>query len=202
MPAICRRSFACLWVLVLALVLAGCYEDEAEVTINADGSGSFVQTILISEQMVVAMMSEDESMGVSSDAPFDVSREELEAKLGDAGKITAFETEDLDDGSMRIAVQGTFQEAAVMFGSEYALDSLQLGGEATEDGQAEVIWLAQDESSQNGPSLDQLYGMAKGLKIVRAVNLPSAPVADLGEVEGNRIEWAMDLYDREALEST
>ncbi|MBB6431077.1 hypothetical protein [Algisphaera agarilytica] len=202
MPAICRRSFACLWVLVLALVLAGCYEDEAEVTINADGSGSFVQTILISEQMVVAMMSEDESMGVSSDAPFDVSREELEAKLGDAGKITAFETEDLDDGSMRITVQGTFQDAAVFFGSEYALDSLQLGVEATEDGQAEVIWVAQDESSQNGPSLDQLYGMAKGLKIVRAVNLPSAPVAELGEVVGNRIEWAMDLSDRVALEST
>ncbi|MEM9418975.1 MAG: hypothetical protein AAGA25_08005 [Planctomycetota bacterium] len=187
---------------MLALLLVGCYEDEAEVTINADGSGSFVQTILISEQMVVAMSADNEGMGVSSDAPFDVSREELEVKLDGAGEITAFETEDLDDGSKRITVRGRFANAAAFFGSEYADDSLKLKVTADGDGKAELIWVAEDESNQNGPSLDQVYGMAKGLKVVRKVNLPSAPQAEQGKVEGQSIEWAMDLSDRTALAAT
>lgn len=202
MPVLCRRLLACVFVLAVALTLAGCYEDEAEITVNADGSGSFVQTILISEQMVVAMSADNDEMGVSSDAPFDVSREELEAKLGDAGQITAFETEGLDDGSKRITVRGVFNEVAAFFSSEYASDSLKLSIKPAGEGKAELIWIAEDESNQNGPSLDQIYGMAKGLKVIRTVNLPSTPRADQGNVEGTSIEWAMDLSDRKALAAT
>lgn len=202
MPKFRTRSLAGLFVLLLCLVLAGCYEDKAVVTVNADGSGSFEQTIVVSEQMVVAMGSEDEDMQLSSDAPFDVTRAQLEAKLGDAGTITAFEMKDLDDGGKVVTVRGTFADAGAFFGSEYASDSLKLGLELEADGRAALTWVAQDEGDQNGPSLDQVYGMAKGLNVVRRVNLPSAPAADQGKVEGNSVEWAMDLTNRDTLAAT
>lgn len=202
MPKFRTRSLAGLFALLFCLVLAGCYEDKAVVTLNADGSGSFEQTIVISEQMVVAMLSEEGDMQMSSDAPFNVTRAELEAKLGDAGVITAFEMKDLDDGGKLVTVRGTFADAGAFFGSEYASDSLKLGLELEADGRAALTWIAQDEGDQNGPSLDQVYGMAKGLNVVRRVNLPSAPAADQGKVEGNSVEWAMDLTNRDTLAST
>ncbi|MEM1447168.1 MAG: hypothetical protein AAGF84_14000 [Planctomycetota bacterium] len=196
------RPLACLLAVLSCLTLAGCYEDEAEVTVNADGSGTFTQTIRISEQMVVAMTAEDNGSGFSGEAPFDVTREELEAKLGAAGTITAFDLEDLDDGGKRVTVRGSFDDVNAFFQSDYADDSLKLGLEAAADGQAQLTWVAQDDQNTNGPSLDQMYGMAKGLKIVRRVSLPSAPVADQGEVVGNRVEWAMDLTNRDTLAAT
>lgn len=44
--------------------------------------------------------------------------------------------------------------------------------------------------------------MAKGLKAVRRVNLPSAVTADQGAVQGNQVEWALDLSSREMLAKT
>ncbi|MEO0515389.1 MAG: hypothetical protein AAF086_08880 [Planctomycetota bacterium] len=195
------RGPAFLIALALCLTLVGCYEDEAVVTINVDGSGSFSQTIQMSERLVVAVMSEDGGEGFSSDAPFEMTRSEFEAKLGRAGKITAFDLQDRDDGGKTITLAGTFDDVAVFMQSAYASDTLKLSADVEADGQAVVRWLAQ-EDADNGPSLDQLYGLAKGMRVVRRVQLPSAPTSEHGTVEGNRVEWAMDLTNREGLEAT
>ncbi len=195
------RGPALLIVLALCLTLAGCYEDQAQVTINADGSGSFTQTLQMSEQLVVAVMSEDGGDGFSRDAPFEMTQADLQAKLGAAGTITAFEVQGRDDGGKTITVAGTFDEVAAFMQSEYASDTLKLSLDSEADGQALVRWLVQEDAG-NGPSLDQLYGLAKGMRVVRQVNLPTAPMSDQGVVEANRIEWTMDLTDRQGLEAT
>jgi hypothetical protein len=47
-----------LWRIVFVSIamcfIGGCYEDEAEITLNADGSGRVKQRVVLSDRFVVA----------------------------------------------------------------------------------------------------------------------------------------------------
>lgn len=196
------RGSVLMLALLTCLTVAGCYEDKAHITINADGSGTFEQTVRMSEQLVVSVTSEDNQAGMSSDMPFDMERAEFEDMLGGAATIESFDVRDLDDGGKLITVKGRFDDAATFFQSEYADERLNLGIAADGEGRATLSWVANENQGGDGPSMDQMYGLAKGLKIVRQVTLPSAPESDAGTVNGNQIEWALDLSNRETLAAT
>lgn len=158
------RGPALLLALLSCLSLAGCYEDKAEVTVNADGSGTFTQSIRMSEQMVVAMMSEDAEPGMSGNLPFDITRQDVQAKLGDAGTIESFEMTDVDDGGKQITIEGTFADAARFFQSEYAEESLSLRVAVEPDGRATLQWAAQEDEQGMGRRWIRFTAWPRGSK--------------------------------------
>jgi len=197
------RSAACGAILTSFVLLAGCYEDEAEVTIHADGSGAFRQRIEISEQLAYVFDHEPEGQtrpGPVS-VPFSLTRDSTEAELGAGGVIETFEVVDNPDRSRVIEIAGTFESAAAFFASHYSIRSLNLRLWKVGD----EIRIGCDASFGGGGTtltIDHLYGMAKGMRVIRTIRAPAAIRTEHGEADGDTVRWSVDLTDRAALEAT
>lgn len=94
-----RRLAAPLFVLLVTVSLAGCFQDEIVVKINPDGSGTIEQTFLLTRAAVKQMRSMQAQF--DPDAPFSVlDKEELREKATEFGEGVRFvsavplETED------------------------------------------------------------------------------------------------------------
>jgi hypothetical protein len=185
-------------VLLCACLLGGCYEDEAEVTINADGSGTVKQKLVISERLIVAT-SED---GGNENTP-PVSKEKVLKEVGSAVEITSITQTDLPDGGRIIELEGTFSSPEQFFLSKFCQEQLKLRIAPAGEGKA-AIYCDMKKSGDGGPSLTQLYGMAKGLYIKRMVHLPTEVEKSNGysDKAKNTVSWATDLRNKEGLART
>jgi hypothetical protein len=187
-----------LLVLSLVCLLAGCYEDTVELTLNHDGSGTIRQKLILSERFMVAI-SED---APSQDGPIP-DKEELVKKIGPAIKISSIKQTDLPDGGRVIEFEGTFSKPEQFFLSEYCRESIELRIASAGDGKAAIHW-SKNESASGGPSLTQLYGLAKGLHITRTVHLPTKiqKTNGLFNKAENVVTWTVDLRNKEGLART
>lgn len=185
-------------VLFLVCLLSGCYEDTVELTLNHDGSGTIRQKLVLSERFMVAI-SEDSP---SRDGPVP-DKEELVKKIGPAIKISSIKQTDLPDGGRVIEFEGTFSKPEQFFLSEYCRESIELRIASAGDGKAAIYW-SKNESTSGGPSLTQLYGLAKGLYITRTVNLPAKieKTNGLSNKAENAVTWVVDLRNKEGLAQT
>ena len=187
----------CLFLFCVCLV-SGCYEDEVELTLNSDGSGTIEQKLVLSERFMVAV---SENQG-SQDGPIP-DKEELVKKIGSAIEITSVRQTELPDGGRVIELEGTFSSPEQFFLSEYCQEQIKLRIAPAGKGKA-AIHCDMKMSSGGGPSLTRLYGMAKGLHIKRTVHLPAEIEKTNGHSEkaANTVSWATDLRNKEGLART
>ncbi|MHC4648348.1 MAG: hypothetical protein ACYTBJ_23055 [Planctomycetota bacterium] len=190
---------------ILALVccvflLGGCYEEELEITLNADGSGTVKEKLLISERLIVAT-SED---GGDKNTP-PVSKEEVLEKVGSAVDITSITLTELPDGGRIIEFEGTFSSAEQFFLSDFCRHTLKLRLAPAGDRKAAIYCDAwQSSGDVSGPSTTQLYGLVKGLYVKRTVHLP----AEIEKTNGyrgkdkNTVSWVTDLRNKQGLART
>jgi hypothetical protein len=179
-------------------LVSGCYEDFTELTLNSDGSGTIKQKLVLSERFMVAV---SENRG-SQDGPIP-DKEELVKKIGSAIEITSVRQTELPDGGRVIELEGTFSSPEQFFLSEYCQEQIKLRIAPAGDDKA-AIHCDMKLSSDGGPSLTRLYGMAKGLHIKRTVHLPAEIEKTNGysEKAANTVSWATDLRNKEGLART
>ncbi len=185
-------------LLFCACLISGCYEDEAEITLNSDGSGTLKQKLVISERLIVSA-----SNGGGSQGTPPASKEKLLEKIGPAIDIKSIRQTELPDGGRAIEIEGTFSSAERFFLSEFCRDTLKLRIAPAGEGKA-AIYCDMKKSGDGGPSLTQLYGMAKGLYISRTVHLPVEVEKTNGywDKAKNTISWAIDLRNKAGLAKT
>jgi len=185
-------------VLFCVCLLSGCYEDESEITLNADGSGTIKQKLVISERLIVAT---SEGGGSGNTPP--VTKEKVLEQIGTAVDITSITLTELPDGGRIIQFEGTFSSAEQFFLSKFCRDTLKLRLAPAGDDKA-AIYCDMKQSGNGGPDLTQLYGMAKGLLIKRTVHLPAKIEKTNGHFAKakNTVSWATDLRNKEGLAKT
>lgn len=185
-------------VLFFVCLFSGCYEDTVELTLNADGSGTIRQKLVLSERFMVAISEDDPSQ----DGPIP-DKEELVKKIGSAIKISSIKQTDLPDGGRVVELEGTFSKPEQFFLSEYCRESIELRIAPAGDSRAAIYW-SKRESASGGPSLTQLYGLAKGLHIKKTVHLPAKIEKTNGfsDKAKSTVSWIMDLRNKEGLAQT
>ncbi len=178
--------------------ISGCYEDEVELTLNSDGSGTIKQKLILSERFMVAI---SENKG-SQQGPIP-DKEELVKKIGLAIEISSIKQTDLPDGRRVIELEGTFSKPEQFFLSEYCQKQIKSRIAPAGKGKA-AIYCDMKNSSNGGPSLTQLYGLAKGLHISRTVHLPTEIIQTNGysDKDKNTVSWTTDLRNKEGLART
>jgi len=187
--------------ILLCLLLAGCYEDRTELTLRPDGSGTVRTKLVLSERFVTAA-----AEGASNEKAPPVDKEQVRKQVAEAVEITSLTQSDLPDGGRVIELEGTFARPERFFLSDFCQKTLNLRLSSTPSGKA-VIYCETAESMASpeaGMSVTKLYGLAKGLNIVRTVHLPAKieeTNGSLGE-DGRTVSWAFDLRDRQALVRT
>lgn len=184
-----------LFLLCMCLV-SGCYEDTMELTLNSDGSGTVKQKFVFSERFIVAT---EESKGPQN-APIP-DKAELVKKIGSAINIKSIEQTNMPDGRMIIEFEGTFSSPEQFFLSDYCQEQLKLRIAPAGKGKAAIYCDIQQSGSSGGPSITQMYGLAKGLYISRTVHLPTKIENTNGysEKAANTVSWATDLRNKEGL---
>ena len=178
--------------------ISGCYEDEAEVTLNTDGSGTLKGKLVISERLIVAT-----SEGGGSENTPPVSKEKVLEQIGTAVDVTSITQTELPNGGRIIEFEGTFSSAEQFFLSEFCQKTIKLRIAPAGKGKA-AIYCDMKNSSNGGPSLTQLYGLAKGLHISRTVHLPTEIIQTNGysDKDKNTVRWTTDLRNKEGLART
>lgn len=180
------------------LLIAGCYEDTLDLTLNADGSGSVKQKLVFSERFLVAF----EDSESSTRGPV-AEENKIIAQIGDAIKISEIKQKDLPDGSRVIELEGTFSDPQQFFLSDYCREQLKLRITPAGDGKA-AIYCDMKMSEGSSPSVSQLYAMVKGLYVNRTVHVPG----DIEKANGdyskrsNTVSWKTDLRNKEGLAHT
>lgn len=187
-----------LLILFCVFLVCGCYEDEAEITLNADGSGALKQKLVLSEKLIVATSNGDDSEGTPPP-----TKEKVIEQIGQAIDVTSIKQTDLPDGGRIIRFEGTFINAEQFFLSKFCRDTLKLRIAPAGEGKA-AIYCDMKQSDGGGPKLTQLYGMAKGLHISRTVHLPTEIMKTNGywDKAKNTVSWATDLRNKEGLAKT
>lgn len=187
-------------VLCCVFLLCGCYEDESEITLNDDGSGFIKGRLVISERLIVATLED----GGNENMPA-VSKEKVLEEIGSAIDINSITHIEMPDGGRIIEYEGTFSSAEQFFLSEFCRETLKLRLASAGDGKA-VIYCDVSQSSGNGggPSITQLYGLAKGLYFKRTIHLPAEIEQTNGYLDTDKktVSWAADLRDKEGLAKT
>ncbi len=176
----------------------GCYEDSAELTLNSDGSGTLKQRLVLSERFVVA--SEDNSAAQGMPVP---DKEEIVRRIGSALKITSIKQKNLPDGARVIELEGRFSDPGQFFLSDYCQEQVNLRIAPAGKNKA-AIYCDMKRSGDSGPSLTQLYGLAKGLYVSRTVRLPAKIEKTNGRRDktANAVSWAIDLRNKDGLAKT
>ncbi|MHC4498933.1 MAG: hypothetical protein ACYS21_07450 [Planctomycetota bacterium] len=187
-----------LLILLCVCFVSGCYEDEAVLTINSDGSGILKHKAVLSERFMVAI---SDSKGTQNGPIPD--KDELIKKVGSAIKVTSIKQTDTPDGGRVIELEGTFSKPEQFFLSEYCQKQIKLRLAPAGEGKA-AIYCDMKKSGDSGPSLTQLYGMAKGLYIRRTVHLPTEIEKTNGYSGKTKktVSWFTDLRDKERLAKT
>ena len=187
----------CLFLFCVCLV-SGCYEDEVELTLNSDGSGTIKQKVILSERFMVAI---SENKG-SQQGPIP-DKEELVKKIGLAIEISSIKQTELPNGGRIIEFEGTFSSAEQFFLSEFCQKTIKLRIAPAGKGKA-AIYCDMKQSGNGGPNLTQLYGLAKGLHISRTVHLPTEIIQTNGysDKDKNTVRWTTDLRNKEGLART
>ena len=186
---------------VLCFVLCGCYEDVSEVTLNADGSGSIKEKLVLSERFITATSEGD---GGKSNMPA-VCKEDMLKEIGSAVDISSMTVAEHEDGGRTIEFTGTFKSAEQFFLSEFCSETLKLRLAPAGEGKATIYYDAeQDGGDMSGPSTTQMYGLAKGLYIKRTVHLPGEIEKTNGQLGKDKktVSWVTDLRNREGLAQT
>ncbi len=176
--------------------LSGCYEDEAELTLNSDGSGTLKQKLVLSERLIVA----GPDSGPREGAP-PATKEKVLEKIGPAIDIKSIKQTELPDGGRAIEFEGTFSSAERFFLSEFCRNTLKLRISSASKGKAAIYC---DMGTSGGPDLTQLYGAAKGLYIKRTIHLPAKIEKSNGysDKDINTVSWVTDLRDKDGLAKT
>jgi hypothetical protein len=187
-----------LLILFCACLIGGCYEDEAEIILNSDGSGTVKEKLVIPERLIVAT-----SEGSSNKNIPPVIKEKVLEQVGSAINISSITQTELPDGGRIIEFEGTFSSAEQFFLSEFCRDTLKLRISPAGEGKA-AIYCDMEQSGGGGPNLTQLYGMAKGLHISRTVHLPTEVEKTNGHWDKakNTVSWAIDLRNKSGLAKT
>ena len=187
-----------LLILFCVCFISGCYEDEAEITLNPDGSGALKQKLVLSERLIVST-----SNGGSSERIPPATKEKVLEQIGQAIDVTSIKQTDLPDGGRVIVFEGTFSRPEQFFLSEFCRDTLKLRIAPAGEGKA-AIYCDMEQSGGGGPNLTQLYGMAKGLYIRRTFHLPTEIEKTNGywDKGKNTVSWAIDLRNKEGLAKT
>jgi hypothetical protein len=178
--------------------VSGCYEDEAEIILNSDGSGTVKEKLVIPERLIVAT-----SEGSSNENTPPVSKEKVLEQVGSAIDISSITQTELPDGGRIIKFEGAFRSAEQFFLSKFCRDTLKLRISPAGEGKG-AIYCDMKQSSDGGPNLTQLYGLAKGLYIKRTVHLPTKVEKTNGYFDKakNAVSWATDLRNKEGLGKT
>jgi len=178
--------------------LGGCYEDTMELTLKPDGSGSFKQKLVFSERVMVAALDDK----AKDKIPL-CDKEEIKKEIGSEFKLRSIKQTELADGGRRIEFEGTFTTPEEFFLSNYCLEHLKLRIVKADNSQA-AIYYTPDVVNDPGPSLNQLYGLAKGLYVERTIHLPGKIQKTNGKISKDEktVIWIWDLRDRKALTKT
>ena len=147
--SICKKFC---FVLLISIFVGGCYEDVIEIKLNPDGSGSIKQRSVLSERLMTATESENES--VSSTGP-ETTKEALVKKIGTAFNVVSIKQEDTPDGGRTIEFEGKFDTPEQFFLSEYCIESLKLSISPSDEGKA-VIYCDMSQSGDTGPDVTQM----------------------------------------------
>ena len=187
-----------LLILFCMCFVSGCYEDEAEITLNPGGTGALKQKLVLSERLIVSA-----SNGGGSEGTPPATKEKVLEQVGQAIDVTSIKQTDLPDGGRVIQFEGTFSSAEQFFLSEFCRDTLKLRIAPAGEGKA-AIYCDMKKSGDGGPSLTQLYGLAKGLYIRRTVHLPAEVEKTNGywDKAKNTVSWAIDLRNKAGLAKT
>ena len=186
---------AVLFGLVFLLLVGGCFEDEVELTLNADGSGGVKQRIVISERLLVAS-----SQGRANSQAPPLNKEDIIKHIGSALDIKSVSQKDLPDGSRVIELQGTFRNPEQFFLSDFCIKGLKLRLSPAGAGKA-GLYCELLESQGMEVDLSRVYSMAKGLYVKRTIHLPGEVETTnvrLGE-DKRTVSWALDLRDADGL---
>lgn len=192
------RSF--LSAIACLLLLGGCFEDEAIITLNSDGSGTFSQKLTLSERLITAASDDN----TSSDLP-PITIDDVRSEIGSALNITDIRETGLPDGGKVIEIEGTFDKPEAFFLSEFCRETLRVRLASADTGKAAIHHtMESSDDSSPGPTLTQLYGLAKGLYVSRTVRLPTPIERTNGQLsDDNRaVQWEMDLRHQQGLEKT
>lgn len=102
MKNIFRRFYSLFIVVILAISLTSCFDLKEEVTINSDGSGSFIQTIDMGNnpmmQMALNMQSDSAKNELNGMNKMDSTMEETKAKLSQVKGISNVKTASSTEG--------------------------------------------------------------------------------------------------------
>ncbi|WP_338791220.1 hypothetical protein V9L05_01720 [Bernardetia sp. Wsw4-3y2] len=113
MKNIFRRFYSLAIVAILAISLTSCFDLKEEVTINKDGSGSFIQTIDLGNnpmiQMALNMQSDSAKSANKEMNKMDSTLEETKAKLSKVKGISNIKTAASTEG-MKFTVMYDFED--------------------------------------------------------------------------------------------
>jgi hypothetical protein len=187
-------------VLLSVFLVAGCYEDRAEISLNADGTGTVRQKLVLPERLVVA--TSDDGGGGRAPA---ATKEKVLEQIGSALDVTSILQTEQPDGGRIIEFEGTFGSPEQFFLSEFCRDTLKLRLAPAAEGKAAIYHgMTQFGDEAPGPNITQLYGLAKGLHINRTVHLPAKIRKTNGFTAKDKrtVSWVTDLRDKQGLIKT
>ncbi len=189
-----NKNITVIILLLCLLVITGCFEDQAELTLNADGSGFFKQKMVISERMMAAIESGEKDPG----GPV-TRREEIEGKIGSSSTLELYEQKDLPDGSRIIEYSGRFSDPADFFLSNYCTEILKIRLVPADENSAAIY--SSDAIQDDNFSMEKIYMMAKGLDIKRTIHLPCKVIETNGTLSKNKktVSWEFSLKDRDSM---
>lgn len=186
------------FLLFAVFSVIGCIEDEVEITIARDGSGTVKRTMVLSDRVLIG--TKDKSSDGNMNFP--LTKADLEKQVGDAMTIQRLDMKQRPDGGRELVVEGRFKSATNFFTSKFAREELDLTLKKTPHG-AELVWNT-DAEGNNQITLNQMYGLAKGMYVRRSITLPTRLQSDTAQItgDGRTVTWKMDLRSREGLERT
>ena len=182
------------------LLISGCFEDEAVITLNTDGSGTLSQRLTLSERFLIAVSEDRAPDNVPS-----ITKDDIREQVGSALDITDIRETDLPDGGKVIEFEGTFDRPEQFFLSTFCRETLNIRLAPAGDGKAAIHHsMDSDSAASGGPSITQLYGLAKGMYVRRTIHLPAAVEQTNGQLSDDQktVQWEMDLRDQQGLAKT
>ncbi len=183
---------------VFCVMFVGCMEDNCEITLSEDGSGVVRHETTFTERFMVGLQSEGPK---SADPPF--TKQQVKEKLQGTVELKSLTQKDHPDGSRTIEWEGRFENAAQFFLSDFAVEHLKANITPVGQDQAVISFDMKMGGAGLGIDASKMYALAKGLHVVRKVNLPGKITETNGKkLTGRSAQWAVDLRSREGLKNT
>jgi hypothetical protein len=192
-----------LFALFVCLLTTGCYESRVEVEVREDGSGLVTGRLLISERMMMAIESlEDSDSRGQTNISIPYHEKSFREKLGDTVTVIEFSASDLEDGARELTFQLEVPDIILFLNEdkgEASLASFRITKNA--DGLGQLVFDSQMNDGPMTPELGQLYGIMKGFYMQLSVKMPvplSSEVTDLN-ADRTTVTWEFDLRNRAGL---